>query len=200
MSISSEISDLVTISHRNHMTVFSNLENILSKVDEVASVMTTSILGGNKIIWMGNGGSASQSQHFAAELIGRFKIERNPIASISISSDTSSITAIGNDYDFSEIYSRQIHSICKPKDVVVCISTSGNSKNILKAASVSKEIGAIVVGLTGKNGGQLSKMCHHNLNVPSDETARIQEAHLWLGHTLCEQVELNIFEKDSYDK
>jgi D-sedoheptulose 7-phosphate isomerase len=140
----------------------------------------------------GNGGSASDAQHMAAELIVRFKIERESIPAIALTTDTSVITSIGNDYDFNKIFSRQCESLVNENDVVIAISTSGNSDNVINGVLKAKEKGSFVIGLTGNSGGKLKSSADILLDVPSDDTARIQEGHRVIIHSLCELIEKNL--------
>jgi D-sedoheptulose 7-phosphate isomerase len=137
---------------------------------------------------MGNGGSAADSQHLAAELVGRFARERRGLASMALTTDTSILTALANDYCFDHVFSRQIEALCFPQDMVVAISTSGNSKNVLLGVSAAKKIGACTVGLSGES-GKLAEMVDMCISVPTHTTARIQEAHILVGHILCDSVE-----------
>lgn len=174
---------------QEHQDMFKRLEGRIPEIKILAQVMASCILRGGKIIWMGNGGSASQSQHFATELVGRFKLERKALASVSLTADTAVLTAIGNDYGFDEIFSRQIEALGNPGDIAVGISTSGNSENVVVAMRLAKELGVYSIGLTGGDGGKLKGLCDLCFVVPSSDTPRIQEAHLWIGHTLCHCIE-----------
>ena len=138
---------------------------------------------------MGNGGSAADSQHIAAEIVGRFKKERKGMPAIALTTDTSILTSVGNDYGYDYIFARQIEALCTDKDLVIGITTSGNSANVVSAMQAAKEIGATTVGFTGGTGGKLTTICDHNLVMPSNVTARIQEAHIFVGHCLCEILE-----------
>lgn len=171
------------IDHQNTMT---QLEGLFPQIDTVGQVMRDCLKRGNKILLMGNGGSAADSQHIAAEIVGRYKRERRGLPAIALTTDTSILTAVGNDYGFEFVFSRQVEALCDPQDVVVGISTSGNSANVVKAIEVAKEVGAITVLLSGGSGGKLAKMCDYSLVMPAKETARIQEAHLFVAHSLCE--------------
>lgn len=162
------------------------------KISEVIDVITKCYQNGNKTVIFGNGGSAADAQHFAAELVGRFKLERKSLPSISLTTDTSILTSIGNDYGFDYIFSRQCESIVNSKDIVIAISTSGNSKNVINGVTTAKKKGAYIIGLTGNNGGNLKKFVDINLVVPSKSTPRIQEVHRILMHIICENVEKNI--------
>ena len=151
--------------------------------------MQNCIKNGGKILIMGNGGSAADAQHIAAEIVGRFKKERKGMASIALTTDTSILTSVGNDYGYDYIFARQIEALCRPEDLVIGITTSGNSANVVRAMEAAKEIGATTIGLTGGTGGKLTAICDHNLVMPSSVTARIQEAHIFVGHSLCEILE-----------
>jgi D-sedoheptulose 7-phosphate isomerase len=144
---------------------------------------------GGKVIFFGNGGSAADAQHLAAELMGRFLVDRAPMAAISLSVDTSALTAIGNDYGFGETFARQLRGIGRAGDVAVGISTSGNSENVVQALSTAHDMGITTVGLTGANGGKLSAVADILLAVPHNKTCHIQEAHITIGHMICAMVE-----------
>ncbi len=148
---------------------------------------------GGKVLLMGNGGSAADAQHIAAELVSRFKKERKALAAIALTTDTSILTAIGNDYGFDYVFSRQIEALAQPDDVVIGISTSGNSPNVLLAMEKAKEIGAKTIGLSGKDGGKLVQVSSLCIVVPSNDTPRIQEAHITIGHIICDLVEEALF-------
>jgi D-sedoheptulose 7-phosphate isomerase len=142
-----------------------------------------------KIILFGNGGSAADAQHIAAELVGRFRRERRPLSAIALTTNTSIITAIANDYDYKDIFVRQLQSLAKTGDVALGLSTSGNSNNVFEALLVAKHLGLITVALTGKDGGKIAKIVDYNITIPSHNTAHIQEAHITIGHILSELVE-----------
>jgi D-sedoheptulose 7-phosphate isomerase len=177
--------------HLKDVFVGENLEVIVSVVEAV----TAALKAGNKILLFGNGGSAADAQHLAAEFVNRFIIERPPLPAIALSTDTSIITSIGNDYDFSEIFSKQIRAIGQAGDVAWGISTSGSSPNIIKAIEVAKKIGMVTIGLTGKDGGQIAKMVDYSLNVSSNSTPRIQEVHITVGHVICEMIDFKLFQR-----
>ena len=172
-----------------HQAVIARLEPLLPVISDVADEMRACLARGGKILIMGNGGSAADSQHIAAEIVGRFKKERKGWPAIALTTDTSILTSVGNDYGFDFIFSRQVEALCTPLDVVIGISTSGNSKNVVKAIQTAREIGAKTVALAGGTGGKLATMCDYNLTMPSDDTPRIQEAHILIGHSLCEMLE-----------
>ena len=168
-----------------------NIDGIVSVVEAI----TVALKAGNKILLFGNGGSAADAQHLAAEFVNRFIIERPPLPAIALSTDTSVITSIGNDYDFSEIFSKQIRAIGQAGDVAWGISTSGSSPNVIKALEVAKKMGMVTIGVTGKDGGEIAKMVDYSLNVSSHSTPRIQEVHITLGHAICEMVDFKLFQK-----
>ena len=173
-------------------------ENILkTQVDTIAKI-TGLVVGclkqGNKVILFGNGGSAADSQHFAAELIGRFQKDRGSLPAIALTTNTSTLTAIANDYSFDEVFSKQVEGLGKKGDVVIGISTSGTAKNVIKGVLKAKEMNLETVGLTGGDGGQLAKTANLSLIVPSKVTARIQESHITIGHIICELVEKQLFQ------
>jgi D-sedoheptulose 7-phosphate isomerase len=154
--------------------------------------MYQAVNSGGKILACGNGGSAADAQHFAAELVGRFERERKELGAIALTTDTSILTAIGNDYGYDEIFSKQVRALGKPEDILLAISTSGNSKNVIFAIEAAKKIGMEVIALTGKGGGKMNELLGQqdiHLCVPSDRTARIQETHLLLLHCLCDGID-----------
>jgi D-sedoheptulose 7-phosphate isomerase len=161
----------------------------LARIVEAAALLSKAINAGRKIIWFGNGGSATQSQHMAGEFVGRFQGERRSLPSISLTENMASVTAIGNDYAFEQIFSRQLEGLAQPGDVAVGLSTSGNSANVLEGLRKAKALGVATLGLTGAGGGQMAALCDLCICVPSKVTARIQEVHLTIGHTLCALVE-----------
>jgi phosphoheptose isomerase len=155
--------------------------------------MVASLKSGGKILVCGNGGSASDAQHFAAELVGRFERERKALPSIALTTDTSILTAIGNDYSYDRIFSRQVEAIGRAGDVVLGISTSGGSRNVLAAFEVARAIGAKTVALTGRDGGVVGAAADIHINVPSPSTARVQEVHRTLMHAMCELIERELY-------
>ena len=157
-----------------------------------SSTFSNALMQGNTIFWCGNGGSASESSHLAVELIGRFKNNRRPLPSVSLNSDTSAITCIANDFGYDEIFARQLEGLAKPGDVLVVLSTSGKSENILRALRKAKELGVTSIALLGKGGGPAANLASHAIIIESSETARIQEMHLLMGHTFCEFAEMEM--------
>lgn len=164
------------------------------RIIEIAKVMAVALAQGSKIMFCGNGGSAADAQHLAAELTNRFMIERPPLAGIALTTDTSALTAIGNDYSFDFIFSKQVQALGHPGDILVAISTSGNSQSILEALMVARERGIITIGLTGRKGGKMPPFCSHLLNVEAENTALIQEIHITAGHLLCQLIDYYLFE------
>jgi len=167
----------------------------LSKLVNVVEAIIAALKAGNKILIFGNGGSAADAQHIAAEFVNRFVIERPPLPAIALTTDTSIITSIGNDYDFSEIFSKQIRAIGQPGDIAWGISTSGNSANVLKALEVAKKMDLVTIAFTGKDGGNIAKIADLSVNVSSSVTARIQEVHITAGHAICDLVDVKLFQK-----
>jgi len=161
----------------------------VERIAEAAVLMAKAITGGRKVIWFGNGGSATQSQHMAGEFVGRFQRERRSLAAISLAENMASVTAIGNDYAFEQIFSRQLEGLAQPGDVAVGLSTSGKSRNVLEGLRKARALGLTTIGLTGGSGGDMPQACDLCLCVPSSITARIQELHLTIGHILCALVE-----------
>lgn len=169
-------------------------ENLV-KIVQVVEAFTAALKRGNKILIFGNGGSAADSQHLAAEFVNRFLIERPPLPAIALSTDSSVLTSIGNDYGFSEIFSKQIRAIGKEGDIAWGISTSGSSPNVVKAFETAKKMGLVTIGLTGKDGGVLAGIADYSLNVSSHSTPRIQEVHITVGHVICEMVDFKLFQR-----
>ncbi len=170
-------------------------EEYLSTVVKVAETMTKCLRAGNKILFFGNGGSAADAQHLAAELSGRFLKERKSLSGWALTTNSSVLTAVGNDYSFDDVFARQIQGIGSPDDVAFAISTSGNSPNVLRAVNVACERKLVTVGLSGETGGKLRSAVDHCICIPSDQTPRIQEAHILTGHILCEMIEETLFEQ-----
>jgi D-sedoheptulose 7-phosphate isomerase len=169
-------------------------EKYESTIDAVADLIADSFTRGNKLMLFGNGGSAADTQHIAAEFVNRFKIERPPLPAIALTTDTSILTSISNDYDFSDVFSKQIKALGVKGDVAVAISTSGNSPNIIKGIEACQSLGIASVLLTGGNGGKALNMCDYEFIVHTADTPRIQEVHIILGHVLCEMVDFKLFQ------
>ena len=173
-----------------HLFIIRQLEEQQDSFERAAIRITDCLLRGNKVLWCGNGGSAAEAQHFAAELVGRFRRDRSALASIALTTDTSVLTAVANDSGYDEVFARQVEALCAAGDVVVGISTSGGSQNVYAALERARERGAFTIAMTGEHGGRLAALADVSLRVPAQDTARIQEAHTLLGHVLCEWVEL----------
>jgi len=171
------------------VSVFHALKSQKDSFELMVRLVSKSLRSGGKLLLCGNGGSAADCQHIAAEFVGRFLADRHPLPAISLTVDTSAITSIANDYGYEAIFSRQVEALGRSGDCLLAISTSGNSKNVVNAVRKAKGLGIITLGLTGKDGGLLRRLCHHCIMVPSEVTARVQEAHIFLGHSLCEGVE-----------
>ncbi len=176
---------------QEHLDVVRTLEAQLPVLARIATVMTASLRAGGKILWCGNGGSAADSQHLAAELVGRFNRERRGLASIALTIDASTMTSVANDYGFEAVFARQVEALGKPGDVLVGISTSGNSRNVIAALEIARAQGLITVAFTGESGDKLRALADHLFAVPSRETPRIQEGHMLAGHMLCDWIELD---------
>ena len=175
---------------QEHIEVAKKALKTLSPVIlETAQTLHEALSKGNKILICGNGGSAADSQHFAAELTGRYKRERKGLSAIALSTDTSALTAIGNDYGYEFVFSRHVEALAKEGDVVIGISTSGNSKNVVHALEVANKLNCTTISLSGRDGGVIKSLCDHNLVAPSDDTPRIQEIHIICIHLLCELLE-----------
>lgn len=170
-------------------------ETLLNTVAEVAAAMTEAFKAGKKVLFCGNGGSAADAQHLAAEFSGRFYYDRPPLYSEALHVNSSYVTAVGNDYSYDVIYSRMIEAMGKEGDVLVGISTSGNSPNVVKALEAANKLGMITVSMTGETGGKMKEVSNFLINIPSKDTPRIQECHILLGHILCQLVEENVFPK-----
>lgn len=177
---------------RDHIILFEQLASLDAPILAASELITATLKNSNKLMICGNGGSAADSQHIAAEFTGRFVKDRPPIAALALSTDTSALTCIGNDYSFNEIFSRQLKALGLKGDCLLGISTSGNSENVIQAVKAANEMGITTIGLLGRDGGKLKSLCNMSIIVPSDITARIQEAHILIGHTLCGSVELGL--------
>ena len=170
-------------------------ESLIHQIQTVTDVITKAFQNGNAVYFAGNGGSAADAQHLSAEFSGRFYKDRKALPSDALHCNSSYLTAVANDYSFDVIYARLLEGLAKPGDVLVGISTSGNSGNIVKAFEMAKTIGVTTIGFTGQNGGKLKDLGDYLINVPSNTTPRIQESHILVGHIICELVEINIFGK-----
>jgi D-sedoheptulose 7-phosphate isomerase len=173
-----------------HLFVIRELDSQRPQLERVASRMTKAVLSGHKILWCGNGGSASDAQHLAAELVGRFRRDRPGLASLALTANAAAVIGIANDFGFHEVFARQVEALCNPGDVIVGISTSGTSRNVAIALQRGHEMGAFTVAITGEHGGRLSNGADVWVRIPSRDTARIQEAYMLCGHMLCDWIEL----------
>jgi D-sedoheptulose 7-phosphate isomerase len=188
--IQSKIQDSINLK----TSLLSN-EAILNSIDALVSEIINSYKNGGKVLWCGNGGSAADAQHLAAELSGRFYYDRPPLFSEALHVNTSYTTAVANDYSYDVIYSRLVQAMGVKGDVLFGLSTSGNSKNVIRAIEKANTMGITTVGFTGQTGGEMKYICKHLINIPSTDTPRIQECHMLLGHTICEMVEMGMFPK-----
>ena len=186
------IKDQIKKSYETKQDIYQN-EELLNKIVEVCKLCVELYKGKNKTILAGNGGSAADAQHIAAELVGRYGFDRPSIPSLALTTDTSCLTAIGNDYGYDKVFSRQLEGMGQSGDIFIGISTSGNSKNIINAFEVAKQKGIKTVALVGKDGGKMAKIADIALIVPSDSTPRIQESHILIGHIICDIIEKETF-------
>ncbi|MFC2101437.1 SIS domain-containing protein [Bacteroidota bacterium] len=191
MRISESIKDSIEVKQK----ILSD-KALLEMIREVALHCTEAFCNGNKVLFCGNGGSAADAQHLAAEFSGRFYYDRPPLPSEALHVNTSYLTAVANDYSYDEVYSRLLRGSGVEGDVLIGISTSGNSTNIIKAFEVANEVGMITVALTGESGGKMKDHCDYLINVPSSDTPRVQESHIMVGHIICELVESSLFPKE----
>lgn len=175
-----------------NLDLLKRLSVLDAEVSEAIDLITSSLNNEKKLMICGNGGSAADAQHIAAEFTGRFIKDRIPLAALALTTDTSALTCISNDYSYNEIFSRQLSALAVTGDCLLAISTSGNSANVLNAVEKANQAGVKTIGLLGRDGGDLVKKCNMSIVVPSDVTARIQEAHILIGHTICGAVEINM--------
>lgn len=172
-----------------HIETVSLMSSLADEINKACELVANTLKNGKKVLICGNGGSAADAQHFAAELTGRYKTERTPLPAIALSTDTSALTAIGNDYGFDMVFERQTLALCAKNDLLIGISTSGNSANVVRAINAAKKIGAKTLGLLGRDGGELGRLCEHSIIIPASDTARIQEMHILVIHILCGAVD-----------
>lgn len=170
-------------------------KDLLQEIRDIAQVCTETFCEGNKVLFCGNGGSAADAQHLAAEFSGRFYYDRPPLPSEALHVNTSFLTAVANDYSFDDVYARLLAGTGDEGDVLIALSTSGRSKNIIKALKKANELGMITIGFSGSGGGEMKPLCDYLIAVPSEDTPRIQEIHIMIGHIICEMVESNLFPK-----
>ena len=186
------IKNQIKKSYETKQAIYKN-EELLNKIEEVSRKCVELYKGNNKTILAGNGGSAADAQHIAAELVGRYGFDRPSLPSLALTTDTSAITAIGNDYGYDQVFSRQLEGMGQDGDIFIGISTSGNSVNIIKAFQSAKKKNIMTVALVGRDGGEMAKIADIALIVPSDSTPRIQESHILIGHIICDIIEKEIF-------
>lgn len=172
-----------------HSLTLKAMPDMINAIEKAAHICINALNNGNKILLFGNGGSAADAQHIAAELVGRYKIERQGLAAIALTTDTSALTSIGNDYGYDFIFSRQVEALANKNDVLIGISTGGSSQNVINGLKIGKEIGCALIGLSGRGGGAMNQLCDVNLVIPATDTPRIQEMHILVGHTLCHLIE-----------
>jgi D-sedoheptulose 7-phosphate isomerase len=185
-----EMKDLIEDNFKEHIKVATDsLTGLHESIIKVCNLVNECVKNGNKILLFGNGGSAGDAQHIAAEFIGRFVKERRSLPAIALTTDTSAITAIANDYGFDHIFERQVEGLAVQGDILIGISTSGNSNNVIRALALGKQLNCICIGLCGRDGGLMNSHCDINLVVPSNVTARIQEMHILIGHIICSVVD-----------
>ena len=185
----SDLHPIIGDAFSDHVDTLSATLEVMPVLEEMAERCKIALASGNKILFCGNGGSAADSQHLAAELVGRFQKERRALASIALTTDTSILTAVGNDYGYDDVFARQVQALGRSGDILIGISTSGNSKNVVKAVEAARTVGMHTFGWTGEGGGKMAELCDLLFPVPSKVTARIQEMHILAGHILCELVE-----------
>jgi D-sedoheptulose 7-phosphate isomerase len=181
--------ETVKASFLEHAGLVEQVASLSREIADAADPMIEAVTAGNKLLICGNGGSAADAQHFAAELTGRFEKERRGLPGIALTTDTSALTAIGNDYGFERVFSRQVEALGREGDLLLAISTSGNSPNVLAAIESAQRLGMGVVGLTGGDGGKMNGLCDHLVAIPSHRTARIQEMHISIIHIWCELID-----------
>jgi D-sedoheptulose 7-phosphate isomerase len=179
-----------------HLGVIAQVKAQQPVLEAIARAMTETLSKGGKILWCGNGGSAGDAQHLAAELVGRFRRERRGLASLALTVDSSILTSVGNDYGYEAVFSRQVEALGKAEDLLVGISTSGNSRNVIAALQAASALGLATVAWTGEGGGKMSDLADHLFAVGSRDTARIQEAHMLAGHMLCDWIELEFVHRE----
>ena len=172
-----------------HLKVAQIMSSLTGQVEVAAQLCIDSLQNGGKILFFGNGGSAADAQHIVAEMVGRYKVERKGLAAIALTTDTSALTAISNDYGYSHVFDRQVEALANQGDVAIGISTGGVSGNVISALKLAKDIGCKAIGFSGRDGGEMNTLCDVNLVVPAEDTPRIQEMHILIGHTICHLVD-----------
>jgi len=185
------VSGVIAAELRGAVEAMAGLVALSAQVIRAAEVLKAALASGHTVFACGNGGSAGEAQHFMTELSGRFRVERRGLAGVSLNSDGTALTAIGNDYGFERVFARQLEALARPGDVLVGLSTSGNSANVLRALELAREMGVSRIGLTGRDGGAMGPLCEVEIRVPLKDTARIQESHLAIIHALCAALDAN---------
>jgi len=183
--------DIILNELKLHKEVSSKMMTLCDSIESISKLSIETLESQGKIILFGNGGSAADAQHIAAELVGRYKADRRGLPAIALTTDTSALTAIANDFGYENIFSRQLEALLNKNDLVIGMSTSGNSKNVINALDYANKLGVKTIGLSGGDGGVMKKVCSHNLVVPSIDTPRIQEMHIFIGHTICHLVDIH---------
>jgi D-sedoheptulose 7-phosphate isomerase len=181
--------DIIINEFNEHIKAVSSLHNLTDAVATSAQICIDCLRNGGKILIFGNGGSAADAQHIAAEIVGRYKTNRKGKFAIALTTDTSILTAIGNDFGFESLFERQVEALANKGDVVIGISTSGKSENVIRAIKMSSKLNCSSIGFSGNDGGEMNKICNINLVAPSDDTPRIQEMHIIIGHTICHLID-----------
>ena len=181
--------DIIKNEFNAHIKAANLLHNLTDAVATSAQLCIDCLSNGGKILIFGNGGSAADAQHIAAELVGRYKINRKGLSAIALTTDTSSLTAIGNDFGYKYVFNRQVEALAKKGDVAIGISTSGKSDNVISALKLASKLNCNTIGFSGQDGGEMNKICNINLVVPSEDTPRIQEMHIIIGHTICHLID-----------
>jgi D-sedoheptulose 7-phosphate isomerase len=189
--VARQISESITVKE-----AMLNDAELINVVESIAALIVETYRNGGKVLLAGNGGSAADAQHIAAELVSRFTLDRPALPAMALTTDTSILTAISNDYGYDSLFSRQLEANAKPGDVFIAISTSGNSPNIVRALKTANDIGVVAVGLTGATGGEMADLCRYCVNIPSTDIPRIQEGHITVGHILCASTEQVLFGQD----
>ena len=181
--------DVINNEINEHIRVANLLHNLTEEIIKSAQLCIDSLKNDGKILLFGNGGSAADAQHIAAELVGRYKVERKGVRAIALTTDTSAITSIGNDFGYNHIFDRQVEALVNKGDVAIGISTSGKSDNVISALKLASKLNCITIGFSGQDGGEMNEICNINLVVPSEDTPRIQEMHIFIGHTICHLID-----------
>jgi len=199
MASSSILADVFHDALSEHLDIIRRLATEHEAFTRAATLLSRCLMRGNKILWCGNGGSAADAQHLAAELVGRFRRRRSPMASVALTTDTSVLTSIANDFGFEQVFERQVEALCHEGDALVGISTSGDSANVCAALHRARELDAFTIAMTGESGGHLAQCADVWLRVPSSDPARIQEGHILLGHMLCDCLDRDLCVEEQFE-